>query len=252
MNNFLVDVWTVLSKELAELLSARRREPVWLATSFAVLILLGILLPLLAGPNSLEQAWLLALWAWAPVFLVSNIVCDLVAGERENHTLETLLASRLQERAILLGKVGAAVIFGWGLVLAAVLLSLVTVNIAFAGDTLLLYRPLMAVGGGVLSFLAALLAASAGVLVSLHSHSLAQARRRTLIVVLSLLTAYLVLLPMLLQVLPGDGTKDFAGLLAVFDNALVVAGLALLMVLASAGMLTVATVSFQRHRLNVN
>ena len=37
------------------------------------------------------------------------MIADGIPGERERHTLETLLASRLSDRSILLGKVMAAV-----------------------------------------------------------------------------------------------------------------------------------------------
>ena len=59
-------------------------------------------------------------------------VADSFAGERERHTLETLLASRLPDRAILFGKVLAAVGYGWVLVMLMLVLSLVTVNLTVA------------------------------------------------------------------------------------------------------------------------
>jgi ABC-type Na+ efflux pump permease subunit len=41
------------------------------------------------------------------------MITDSIAGERERQTLETLLASRLPDRAILLGKVAAITLLGW-------------------------------------------------------------------------------------------------------------------------------------------
>ena len=46
-------------------------------------------------------------------FFIGPEVPDPLPRERERHTLETLLASRLSDRAILLGKIGAAVGFEW-------------------------------------------------------------------------------------------------------------------------------------------
>ena len=72
---------------------------------------------------------LLVAWSWVPLMLVAGVVADSFAGERERHTLETLLASRLSDEAILVGKVTAAVGYGWGFTLVMAVVSLVSVNI---------------------------------------------------------------------------------------------------------------------------
>ena len=51
--------------------------------------------------------------------MVSSLVADSFAGERERHTLETLLASRLPDRAILAGKLLVPVAVAWGAALLA-------------------------------------------------------------------------------------------------------------------------------------
>jgi ABC-2 type transport system permease protein len=48
--------------------------------------------------------------------LLAGITADSFAGERERHTLETLLASRLSDLAILIGKIAAGVVLTWGLI----------------------------------------------------------------------------------------------------------------------------------------
>lgn len=252
MNGLLGDAWTVLSKELRELVLVRSREPLRVVVNLLVLALLGVVLPLVAGPFALEQPWLLTVWAWAPVFLVASIVADSVAGERENHTLETLLASRLPDRAILLGKVGAAVCYGWGLMLLTVILSVVTINLAYAADSLLLYRPLMAVGGGLLSLLASVLAASIGVLISLRADSLHQAQRRTLIALLALLLVQLLAIPLSVELLPRQWNVTVGDLFAAFGTVRAVATVALLLAAVNVAMLAIAAGSFQRHRLNLH
>jgi ABC-2 type transport system permease protein len=97
------------------------------------------------------------------------------AGERERHTLNTLLASRLSDRAILFGKMGISIVFAWGVTLAVLLLSLVTVNVAHWDGELLLYTPTVVIADLVLSFLMATLFASAGVLISMRSETAQQA-----------------------------------------------------------------------------
>ena len=49
--------------------------------------------------------------------------------ERERHTLETLLSTRLSDHTILLGKIGATVSYAWGMTQIVLLIALVPVNI---------------------------------------------------------------------------------------------------------------------------
>jgi len=252
VTSLIADAWTVLYKELRELVFVRSREPVRALVIVSIMILLGVLLPVLAGPFWLDRLWLLALWAWAPVFLVASVVADLVAGEREGHTLETLLASRLPGRAILLGKVGAAVLYGWGLMLLTVLLSIAVINSVYSGDSLLLYRPLMAVGGGLLSLLAALLAASVGVLISLRSASVRQAQRRVLGGLLGLFLVQALVLSLYLGLFPSAWGQAAAALLDAFDHVAVVALLALLLTAVNVALLYAAVGAFRRHAMHMD
>lgn len=249
--SLLGDAFTVLRKELYELVVVRSREPGRLLVTLVVMLLLGVLLPLYAGPFTLDQAWLLTLWAWAPVLLVASIVADSVAGERDNHTLETLMASRLPDRAILLGKVGAAVAYGWGLMLLTVVLSVVTVNLAWPGESLLLYRPLMAVGGGLLSLLASVLAASVGVLISLGADSLRQAQRRTWSALLAILALQMIALPLLVQLLHASWGITPATLLLAFESGTLVTVIAVVLAFVDVVLLSMATGSFQRRHLHM-
>ena len=50
-------------------------------------------------------------------------------GERERHTLESLLATRLSERAIFYGKVFAPVILVWALIQIWMLVGAIIVNL---------------------------------------------------------------------------------------------------------------------------
>ena len=66
---------------------------------------------------------------WIPFFVIISFIGDAIAGERERHTLETLLASRMPDRAILLGKVIATVLYAWGMGVLSLLLGLVLVDL---------------------------------------------------------------------------------------------------------------------------
>ena len=58
------------------------------------------------------------------------MIADSFAGERERHTLETLLASRLSDRAILFGKIAACIAYGWLMAMLCVLVGTITENVS--------------------------------------------------------------------------------------------------------------------------
>ncbi|MFZ6030070.1 MAG: ABC transporter permease [Chloroflexota bacterium] len=172
------DILTVLWKELREL-------PVAAGGGFRggkggmliFLLVFGVYMPLQSGPGWVTSPLSLLYWAWVPFLLVSSVIADSFAGERERHTLETLLASRLSDKAILFGKLGAGIVYGWGITIACLLLGLVALNLVHGKDGLLLYSP--AVGGGILAltFLVAALASGLGVLISLRAATVRQAQQ---------------------------------------------------------------------------
>ncbi len=191
MGRLFEDVRTVIWKEWKELLTLRGSTRSGLMGLMVSVGIFGILLPIQLGPELVRSPNLLIFWAWVPLFLVITVIADAFAGERERHTLETLLASRLSDRAILLGKIGAAVLYGWGLTLVSLVLGLVTVNImnGVQGWTSgpVLFPPMTFLGVIGASFLAAWMAAGAGVLVSLRAATVRQAQQSLSIGVMVLL-----------------------------------------------------------------
>jgi ABC-2 type transport system permease protein len=192
------DVLTVAWKEWRELLQIGGSVR---GGRFSLVILLGVFgvfLPLQSGAEWVESPATVFYWGWVPLMLVGGAVADSFAGERERHTLETLLASRLPDSAILLGKMAAAISYGWGLVLLMLLLSLVTVNLTARTGTFLMFPWLFAIGAPLLALLGAGLAATAGVLVSLRSPTVRQAAQTLNVGVL-----LLIFIPVLgMQLLP--------------------------------------------------
>ena len=169
------DVLTVAWKEWRELLQLGGTHR---GGRFSLVILVGVFgvfLPLQSGAEWVESPATVFYWGWVPLMLVGSAVADSFAGERERHTLETLLASRLPDRAILLGKILAAVAYGWGLVVVMLVVSLLTVNLAARTGPLLMFPWRFAVGAPLLALLGAGLAATAGVIVSLRASTVRQA-----------------------------------------------------------------------------
>lgn len=156
--------------------------------------LLGTVFPISWGPEWLHQLPPLIVATITSVIIVAVMVPESIAGERERHTLETLLASRLPDRAILLGKLLVPLAVGCGLAILANLCSLVVINVAHWQGELLFFSTPIALGGLALSFLMALLTAGAGVFVSLKAATAQEAAQ--------ILTFGILIPPMLLQIVP--------------------------------------------------
>jgi ABC-2 type transport system permease protein len=109
--------------------------------------------------------------------MVSSLIADSVAGERERHTLETLLASRLSDSAILIGKIIAAVLYGVGFAVVNIAVGLIAVNVAHGEDGLILFRAQRLIVTIVLTILASLLMAGIGVFISLRASTVKQAQQ---------------------------------------------------------------------------
>ena len=171
------DVGAVFWKEWRELLEqfGRRRGG---GLAFLMLVLMfGIIIPWQMGPLWVRSPIMLAYWAFAGGSLVVNVIVDAFAGERERHTLETLLASPLSDRAILFGKYLAAVSHGVAIVVLNLGVGLVTLNLAHREYGFLVWSPLRL--AQILGFttLWAAFIAGAGVFVSLRAATVRQAHQ---------------------------------------------------------------------------
>src|SRR5215467_7599501 len=102
--------------------------------------LIGILVPLRLGTQRYFGPQTIFGLIVVSLAGILAVVPDAFAGERERHTLETLLASRLPDRAILLGKLAACLGYGWLLSIITIILGIVTVNAANWNGHVLLYR----------------------------------------------------------------------------------------------------------------
>jgi ABC-2 type transport system permease protein len=135
------------------------------------------------GRAWVESPMIPLMWSWVPMFMVVQVVTDAFAGERERHTLETLLASRLPDGAILLGKLLAAAVYGGVFILAFFVLGTITVNVAFGQGTLLIYPPDVLAGLLLVMGLGVGLVCGAGVLVSMRAAGLRQAQQVLMIAI---------------------------------------------------------------------
>jgi ABC-2 type transport system permease protein len=240
----ITDIWTITKKEMKELLTQRGRFRGGGLGMLFFLAVFGVVMPLQAGKAWVDSPIVLAYWAWVPFLLVTSVIADAFAGERERHTLETLLASRLSDQAILLGKITTGVLYGWGLTLICMLLSLVTVNAVYGRNGLLLFPAGIAAGAVGLSFLLSFFAAALGALISLRANSVRQAQQTMSIAV------YAVLIPLLLlPILPQSARAALEGMARGANPAAILFSLAALLSLADLALLGISVARFKRARL---
>ncbi len=137
----ITDVLTVAWKDTREMLLQSGSIGRSMRGLLFSLLIFGVVLPVQLGPDLVRQPAAIMVFVMIPLVIASGMVADGIAGERERHTLETLLASRLSDRAILLGKITAATAYGWVFMLVSALVGLVTVNLTNPHDAPLFYSP---------------------------------------------------------------------------------------------------------------
>lgn len=179
----IADILTVMWKERKALFRARgRRSQTILA--LATPLLMAIVLPIQVESDWLSGVLSLLLAFFVTLLVVGITIPDAFAGEREHHTLATLLASRLPDRAILIGKAAVCVLLGWGITLAALAVGLVSMNVAHWQGSFRFYTATTLIADVSLSLLLAILVASVGVLFSLRSASVQEAQQTLMAVMM--------------------------------------------------------------------
>lgn len=232
------DLRTMIWKEWKDFLWSGGRSD--LLRPLLNIVILGIILPL-----SFRQGWInleaapVLIVIITPFMFVILIISDAIAGERERHTLTTLLASRVSDRAILLSKVLVTVGYNWMMTLFCLLLGSLVVNLSQSSGQFEFYHPinLFAVVL-VLCFLTNLLAASGGVLISLKSVTVRQASQTMLLALIILglaITTVVKLLP--------------PGLTASLTTPQMVLIIILILIALDTLFLVASLLSFQRSHL---
>ena len=240
------DFITVLWKEWKEIVLERSASG---AGSFRPLILiavLGVLVPFRMRPERYFRPEQLLLPVFLSAFVITDVIANSFAGERERHTLETLLASRLSDRAILFGKIAASLAYGWLLSICTIVVGAITVNVVNWNGQISMYQdaaswlivllgpPLL---GGVI--------ATAGVLVSLHATTVRQAQQ-------TLAVGFMVLMLGTVfgsSALPAEWKVWFARILLTWTMTGLVLAAAGVVLAIDVALLLAGMARFQRARL---
>ncbi|MDX1993387.1 MAG: ABC transporter permease subunit [bacterium] len=242
----LHDIWTVAWKEWREYLVGQGGGRFGRLRSLAIILIAGAFIAFSSGAQwaTSPLAFLLSS-VYLPMVLTLTMVADSFAGERERHTLETLLASRLSDRAILFGKIAALTSYGWLLGLVGAVLSIVIANIGALHEAPFFYTPQTALGIVGLGVLASGLIAGAGCLVSLRAPTVRQAQQTLSLLVI----APFVIGVIGMQLVPESAQANLLNTLSGLDGraALLVGVLALVTI--DGTLVAIALARFRRDRL---
>jgi ABC-2 type transport system permease protein len=239
------DIFTVARKEWWEfrdqLFKFRRGG----FSALFVILMLGVFTPLQMGTIWLRSPLMLLYWPLLASGMVSTLIADAFAGERERHTLESLLATRLPDSAILIGKVTAAVLYGLTFTLANIVVGYVVLSIKMANEGFLSppFGQLSLVVVLVVFTCAAL--AGLGVFISLRAATVRQAQQTLGIIMMILLMG-----PFLfIQTLGTEARVSIASKLTTIGTNRIIAWA--ILVLGSAAMMlnAMALARFKRGKL---
>ena len=238
------DVLTVCRKEWIEILDqfSRFRRGGW--TAIIALVFLAVYLPLQIGPGWAMNAFVFFYWPFLTASMTSTIVADAIAGERERHTLETLLATRLGDGAILAGKLLASISYGYAFALSNLAVGTLAVRVAFGADaqamSLQRFATLLVVIGAASSCIS-----SIGVLVSLRATTVRQAQQ-----LLGLAMLALVLIPTgVLKLLPDATQATLSARVTTLGPEAIALRVSLALLLVAIVFVSTAARRFRRGRL---
>jgi ABC-2 type transport system permease protein len=128
----------------------------------------GVYEPLRSGPDWIQSPMMVfSLSVLVPFVTIGFISPYSFVGERKRGTLEPLLATPVSDQAILFGKIGIAVLYGWGVSIVSMLSG--PVSLFFSAGKFLPYPPGIAIPTLLLSLFFSLLVAILGTNSSLYA-----------------------------------------------------------------------------------
>lgn len=241
------DLTTVVRKEWQEFFHYNPKQAGQLGgIVFSFLMMMGFLvfisfqtrIPYAAGFAAIGFG-VLSIGSW-----IMFTIVDSFAGERERHTLETLLASRLPNGAILFGKLTANCVGAAGLGLITSLVGVLVVAGLFGQWGILAILVPACILGTVAGILLFLPSASIGVILSMRAPTVKIAQQRM---------AYIFMVQMfLLTALPGGAAYLFFAERAFFEQiqlSLLISFLVLALIGINVMLLVLAYRLFHRERL---
>jgi ABC-2 type transport system permease protein len=238
------DVLTVMWKEWRDMPFLRGGLKGGIIGQLLMMGIMGIFLPYSIGRDFVTGGGAVFLAAWIPMVMTMSFAADAFAGERERHTLESLLASRLSDRAIMFGKIATIVCYAWAMTMLLLLLALATVNIVHGHGKLLMYPISVGIGAPLIALLISTLLSSLGVIVSLRAATVRQAAQS-----LSLLFLVVFIVPVAVKVMPHAWMESLALWFGRVGMPGVIATAVGILLVLDIILLTIAAAKFKRSRL---
>jgi ABC-2 type transport system permease protein len=237
----LHDIKTVVWKEFREWFGAGAKGHLNIVVFAGVF---GVLMPLQFGAAWLSSPFAVLNYVWLPFLMVSATSADTIAGERDRHTLETLLATRLSDRVVFTGKLTACILYAvvqlWGISLIA----LVAVNVVHWSGRVAFYSPPVATAILLMPLLLGVFAGTTGSLVSMKAKS-ARAAQQTMSAV-----SFVLIIPLfVINFLPESAVAWLGTAFSRVGGTTVALLLTAAVVVADAVLLRVALRKFRRERL---
>jgi ABC-2 type transport system permease protein len=246
----LRDAMLVAGKDLREVLLRQGGLRANVLNWGLIVLIFGIVIPVRVGEYWIRYPFYVMTWAWLPLMLVSAVVADSFAGERERHTLETLLATRLSDHSILFGKVGAAVAYAMGILLLLMGSSLLSLNLAHgAWDELMLWSVGTTLAIAAFGALVIVLVSSVGVMVSLKAKTVRQAGQRLSLGLIAFFTLPGLVLGMAYQALPQGNQDAVIAFLSMLEGSTVALFFAVALVMLDTLFVAMTVRRFRRSRL---
>jgi len=172
----MTDILTVARKELREIVGGGSGRKGLFRELFFV-FLFGVFFPLSQSEAWRSGAMPTVFVFMIPLFLAGPYVADTFAGEKERKTLETLLATRLPDSSVYLGKIFAVCTYAWAVTQLIVLASMVALNVVDGADGWFVYPPAVWAAALIGSYASALLISGIGTFISLRSETVRAAHQ---------------------------------------------------------------------------
>jgi ABC-2 type transport system permease protein len=233
------DIWTVIWRERKTLFRYRGSRLRTLLSILVPVVMVAVYFPW--QMEDWADSYLSLFSAVVPMMMVLLTVPDSFAGERERHTLGTLLATRLPDRAILFGKLAISVAVGFWMMLGVLALALVTANTAHWDGQVHFYSVTVLLVDLAFGLVLATLIAGAGVLISLRASTVQEAQQ--------LLGVAVMTPPMLLGLVALLLRERIADLVEGFGATEAILIVMAVLAVAGAGLVLAATARFKRAKL---
>jgi ABC-2 type transport system permease protein len=240
------DIMTIIWKESKGLLKQGKGRSRSILVLLTPVLMFGIILPIQFRQEWLDMAWSLMIALFTPIVLIAPTICESFAGERERHTLETLLASRLPDRAILFGKMIVSIIYGYGMTIFLLVMSLAIVNILVWNGKFQFYQTKILLANLGLGLLFSGLMVTLGILISLRSATVQSAQQVLMMIVVIPIFGFQAIVFLLPTFLPMSSIREFLGRFNYDQILLIILGVLLLI---DIGLLLAAMSRFKRSRL---